>query len=132
MRARVHELDCSQQFANGMRNTARAGAWVGIADGDALEEKFQSRLRRIVQCAAPPLSPMYWRMCPRAGTEILAFACSVQTLLPLFQPQTVAVRRIAPPIAASDATGTSNALAPVNQVYARFGSCRTSCAVKGK
>ena len=68
MGARVHDFDGSQQSANVFRHIARAGAWAGIADNDALEEKFQSRLKRIVQCTAPAFSPTYWRMCPRAGT----------------------------------------------------------------
>jgi hypothetical protein len=98
MGAQVYDFDGNQPSANVYRHLTRAGAWAGIADDDALEKKFQSRLKRIVQCTASPLSPMYWRMCPRAGTVPLAFAFSVQTLIRWLQPQIIAVTRIAPRI----------------------------------
>ena len=85
MGARVHDFDGRQQSANDFRHIARAGAWAGIADDDALEEKFQSRLKRIVQCTGPAFSPMYWRMCPRAGTLLLALPSPLQTRIRLLQ-----------------------------------------------
>ena len=52
MSTRLHDFDGSQESANVFRQIARAGAWAGITDNDALEEKLQSRLKRIVQCTA--------------------------------------------------------------------------------
>jgi hypothetical protein len=132
MRARLHDFNGSQESANVFRYVARAGAWAGITDNDALEEKLQSRLKRIVQRTASAFSPVYWRMCPRAGTVPLAFAVPVQRLIRLLQLQIIVVTRIAHRMAAPDASGTSNALAPRNQVCAQIGSFQTSCAVKGK
>jgi hypothetical protein len=60
---------------------------------------------------------MYWRMCPRAGIEKLAFDFSVQKLLPHIHPQIIAVTPIAQLIAASDASGTSNAFATVRGAF---------------
>ena len=85
MGARVHDFDGRQQSANDFRHIARAGAWAGLTDDDALEEKFQSRLKRIVQCTASAISPMYWRMCPRAGTLLLALPSPLQTRIRLLQ-----------------------------------------------
>ena len=85
MGGRVHDFDGSQQSANVFRHIARAGVWAGLTDNDALEEQFQSRLKRIVQCTASAISPMYWRMCPRAGTLLLALPSPLQTRIRLFQ-----------------------------------------------
>jgi hypothetical protein len=122
MRAQVHEFDGGQESANVFRQIVRAGVRAGFRENDALEEKFQSRLKRIVQCTGSAFPPMYWRMCPRAGTLTLAFAFSVQTLSRLLQSQIIAVTPIAQRMAASDAAGTSNALASRNGVYARHES----------
>jgi hypothetical protein len=85
MRAQVLDFDGRQQSANDFRHIARAGAWAGIADDDALEEKFQSRLKRIVPCTGPAFSPVYWQMCPRAGTHLWAFSFPLQTRIRLLQ-----------------------------------------------
>jgi hypothetical protein len=110
MRARVRKFDGGQQSANGFLHSAWPGACKGIADDDAFEEKFQSWLKRIVQCVASAFSPMHWRMCPPAGTVLLALASSGQSLIRSLQPQIFAVTPIAQRIAASKASGTSNAL----------------------
>jgi hypothetical protein len=122
MGSRVLNFDGSQESVMVFRNSAGAGVWADITLDDALEEKLRSRLMGTFQCTAPACSTAYWRQCPRAGIVPLALALFVQTLIQLLQPQTIAVTAIARRIASSRASGTSNALAPGNQVYARYGS----------
>ena len=131
MGSRVLNFDGSQESANVFRHSTGAGAWADLTLDDALEEKFRSRLMGTLQCTAPAFSTAYWRQCPRAGTVPLAFALFVQTPIRLLRPQIIAVDPIAQHIAASRASGTSNALAPGNQVYARYESFLTCCALKG-
>jgi hypothetical protein len=77
----------------------------------AKQTVMDSRVANLDGCSAHAFLPAYWQKCPRAGTVPLAFVFCVPTLTRWLQPQTVAVRPIAPPIVAPDHTGISNALA---------------------